>query len=462
MSFALKGFVAGFAKGAKERVEKEREENEAIIQNRLKLAATNRTLRQKELDAQKQLLSGRLETVSSYLPEDATEEQKLALISNEEIAKQFVDMRSKGEEVDLNRFLILNKDKVPQNFSTVQQYIDTISAAPAPVSQEQIDTIRQTRGVFGARTGANVEKLAQQYGLSAAELLAYEQRGEVPQVPQFARIDVELLKKPKSIKERVEDSATAAFNAMEQFGDGSAEAKDAIAKHAELKARADLLNPQQERYARMLDEARVNVVLAQREGNPQKISQAKAELKRIEDVTRSEVEKFSPSDIRRSFRDVSMNAVSMLYPRLKDNLVAVRDPNNQQIIDYQVATTNPQIAAQVQNTRLAAMSRIYYNFYANKDGTPANRTVAETLMASGVEFDDMGRPIFEVAVPAAPAPASNAQRVTPRRRGGVDNVPQQQPQQPTVRNFRSVEEAEAAGLPRGTRITINGRPAEVQ
>jgi hypothetical protein len=29
-------------------------------------------------------------------------------------------------------------------------------------------------------------------------------------------------------------------------------------------------------------------------------------------------------------------------------------------------------------------------------------------------------------------------------------------------NFRSVEEAEAANLPKGTRITINGRRAEVQ
>ena len=330
---------------------------------------------------------------------------------------------------------------------------------------------------------------------------------------------------------------------MEQFGDNSPEAISAIANHAVEKARAEMLNPNQERYTKMLDEARVNFVLANRSGDPEKIKQAKQELDSVELATRREVtDKTSPSDIRRNFKDVSMNALSMLYPRLKENLVAVRDPNTQQIIDYQVATTNPEIAAQVQNTRLAAMSRMYYRFYANEDGTPYNRAVAETLTASGVEFDDMGRPIFEVAVPVpapdpnrpsrvdtppsarttptpaaargqtasgtitqAPAAASgdtyrfenlnpsqvkavveasgtgeglnadgvrrlltnkddfNAQPLEQRKRwfAAMNKIaPSSAPA--NAPNFRSVEEAEAANLPKGTRITINGRRAEVQ
>lgn len=209
MSIALTGLLTGFAKGAKERIEKEREENEALIESRLKLANTNKLKREKERDAQKALLNQRYDLVSGYLPADATEEQKLALISNETVAKEFAAMRTKGEEVDLNKFLVINKDKIPQGFTSVRQYIDTIAAAPTALSQEQMQqAFGETRGFLGARTGVSAgraEKLAQQYGAPAAELLAYEQPQQLPQMPEVARMNVEMLKEvekePKSQEE---------------------------------------------------------------------------------------------------------------------------------------------------------------------------------------------------------------------------------------------------------------------
>jgi hypothetical protein len=549
MSVALTGFLTGFAKAGKERIDKEREDEEALISNRLKMAAANKIKREKETDAQKALLTGRYEKVLPYAA-GLSEQQKLALVSNDEIATQFYNRASKGETVDVDRLLKINEEKIPQNFTTVKSYIAQISAAPAPVDSKTIDSLTDTEGFFGARlmTPGRLQKTAQQFGGSAEELLAYENASAVAEMPQVAALNVDALRQPKSSKERIEEAEIKALDLMEQFGDNSPEAISAIANHAVEKARAEMLNPNQERYTKMLDEARVNFVLANRSGDPEKIKQAKQELDSVELATRREVtDKTSPSDIRRNFKDVSMNALSMLYPRLKENLVAVRDPNTQQIIDYQVATTNPEIAAQVQNTRLAAMSRMYYRFYANEDGTPYNRAVAETLTASGVEFDDMGRPIFEVAVPA-PAPDPNrpsridpnaatpaAARTTPApsaaasgqtASGKITQAPpaaagdtyrfenlnpsqvkavveasgtgeglnadgvrrlltnkddfNAQPLEQRKRwfaamnklapssapanapNFRSVEEAEAANLPKGTRITINGRRAEVQ
>lgn len=234
MSVALTGFLTGFAKGAKERVEKEKEENEALIANRLKTAATNRLLRQKEVEAQKQLLKDRLESVSAFLPPDATEEQKLALVSNKEIADTFVAARKDNPNLDVNKFLVVNKDKVPKNFTSVQQYLDTISASPTPVAQEQIDTIRQTQGAFGARVGANVEKMAQQYGVSAGELLAYEQPMTTPELPQFASINLETLRDLPSADKILSDAKTEAFNAVTEFGKDSPEAKAAITKFNDL------------------------------------------------------------------------------------------------------------------------------------------------------------------------------------------------------------------------------------
>ena len=109
MSVALMGFLTGLAKGSTERIKKEREDNEALIENRLKMAATNKLRREKEREAQRALLNERYSTISSYLPADATEEQKLALVSNEAIAKEYVAKRSAGADIDLNKFLVVNK-----------------------------------------------------------------------------------------------------------------------------------------------------------------------------------------------------------------------------------------------------------------------------------------------------------------------------------------------------------------
>lgn len=78
------------------------------------------------------------------------------------------------------------------------------------------------------------------------------------------------------------------------------------------------------------------------------------------------------------------------------------------------------------------------SLYTDAQGKPFNRDVASVLnsftsVVPSVVRQDSG------AAPAATPPAAAP-----------------------VRNFKSVAEAEAARLPKGTKITINGRPAEVQ
>jgi hypothetical protein len=82
------------------------------------------------------------------------------------------------------------------------------------------------------------------------------------------------------------------------------------------------------------------------------------------------------------------------------------------------------------------------SLYTDAQGKPFNRDVASVLnsytsvVPSVVRTDSGAAPS---ATPATPAPAAAS-----------------------VRSFNSVAEAEAAKLPKGTKITINGRPAEVQ
>lgn len=179
-SIALMGLLTGFAKGAAARIEKEREDNEALIQSRLKMAAVTKQKRETETAARKTALTERYNTISPFLDGSESEVVKLALISNEAIAKDFVERKSRGESVDFDSYLVRNNDKIPTNFESVQKYIDTISAAPAPVDPEQMRAaFGEERGFLGARTGVSpgrAERIARSLGsgASAAELLAYE------------------------------------------------------------------------------------------------------------------------------------------------------------------------------------------------------------------------------------------------------------------------------------------------
>lgn len=188
-SIALMGLLTGFAKGAAERIEKEQEENEELIRTRLKLAAVAKQKRETETTARKTALTERYSTISPFLDGSESETEKLALISNEAIAKDFVERKSRGESVDLGSYLVTNKDKIPTNFESVQKYIDTISAAPAPVAPDQMQAaFGEERGFLGARTGVSpgrAERIARTLGsgATAAELLAYEKTAPVAGEP---------------------------------------------------------------------------------------------------------------------------------------------------------------------------------------------------------------------------------------------------------------------------------------
>jgi len=547
---AFVGFVTGFAKGAKERIEKEREDEEALISNRLKMAAANKIKRETETNAQKALLTGRYEKVLPYAA-GLSEQQKLALVSNDEIATQFYNRASKGETVDVDMLLKINEDKIPQNFTTVKNYIAQISAAPAPVDSKTIDSLTDTEGFFGARlmTPGRLQKTAQQFGGSAEELLAYEQPQEIEQLDNIARINVDMLRPKKDGDDRLKDAEIAVFDAIDQFGKDSPEVKLAASNYAAIKAVQAELDPTSATFAKMLDRAKMDVANA-----------APADKKATQDALdyllsidqRGKAKDVDPNKLtlpqqRSLLNAVTTNALAAQYPRYKDDIARQTDPITGDVTLVAISS-NEQVTAELRNTQLAALKGMYDEYYSTPDGLPKDQQTKQLLSSMGVQFDESGRPIFKVAVPA-PAPDPNkpsrvdpnaatpaAARTTPAAAaaasgqtasGKITQAPpaaaagdtyrfenlnpsqvkavveasgtgeglnadgvrrlltnkddfNAQPLEQRKRwfaamnkiapssapanapNFRSVEEAEAANLPKGTRITINGRRAEVQ
>jgi len=183
MGLALLGALAGFAQGVGSRVEKEREENAELVKTRLQLAAINKKKREEERKAIQEELSGRLSVVTPWLDPSTPEEIKLALISNDSIAKQFAERREAGDPIDAATFVRLNKDEIkkrlPNGFESVRRLIDTVGAAPTPMPEEQMQqAFGQKEGFMGFNVGTKpgrVEKIASGLGVgSARELLAYE------------------------------------------------------------------------------------------------------------------------------------------------------------------------------------------------------------------------------------------------------------------------------------------------
>lgn len=440
MSIALTGFLTGFAKGAKERIEKEREENEALIESRLKMAATNRLKREKERDAQKMLLNQRYDLVSGYLPPDATEEQKLALISNETIAKEFAAMRTKGEDVDLNKFLVVNKDKIPQGFTSVRQYIDTLSAAPTALSQEQMQqAFGETKGFLGARTGVSAgraEKIARQFGAPAAELLAYEQTQELPQMPEIARMNVEMLKEEqaKTPEQRIQIRQNAFIDAVEKFGADSPEAETARQAAVDLAARVKALNPTQEKFADMLDKAKVKAATTT-PGTPAHKA-AMAEVDRLVAIGKKEEaggDKLPTiPQMRGLFSDTVSRAVQSKFGSLVGKDIAI-ETSLDGTSTYKYIGTDPNVRQQIREVELKALAS-QFRTMSDGAGRPLNMDVRRALLAYGVEFDKNGVPVFGGATPqpqpvppAVPVSPVGASRVTPGAAQPAPVTPQAAP-----------------------------------
>jgi hypothetical protein len=215
-AIALAALASGFLTGAAKRVTREREESEELIQNRLKMAVLNKKASDEKRAARRDELQQRLEMVSPFFQStgdpEMDEKLKLGLISSSLIAKQFAE-QAQNEVVDPEKFLRLQVDKIPKNFTSVKDFIASAGEASEPVAPDQMQGMLSRTGFLGADVGVSPERadrLARSLGAgSAAELLSYDSREPVDttSLMELATINVDLypakLKTPKEKAEHI-------------------------------------------------------------------------------------------------------------------------------------------------------------------------------------------------------------------------------------------------------------------
>jgi hypothetical protein len=217
MAINLMGLVSGFAEGASERIDDEREKEETALANRFKLAAVNKMTREKEANELKGLYAERIKNFNAAYPE-AEEAEVIAAVSTESNYTNLMDAYKAGTPVDLKKHLYVNRDLIPEDFKDSLSYINK-QIAPRFASADAA-AAEQSRSVFGATVTPDEktkETYASQYGASAADLERYSRDTvTVADLPAMGSLDAAALKAPKKLDARIEDLRTQLDDATEE------------------------------------------------------------------------------------------------------------------------------------------------------------------------------------------------------------------------------------------------------
>jgi hypothetical protein len=337
--------------------------------------------------------------------------------------------------------LKINEDKIPQNFTTVKNLIAQISDAPAPVDSKTIDSLTDTEGFFGARlmTPGRVQKTAQQYGGSAEELLAYENAPDVAEMPQVATLNVDAIKKPKTLEDRITEASTAAVDAYES-GDVPA-AKQAAERLKTLRELKKTLDPEQASWADTMGQLK----MAMLNGTPEERAAATKEYDKamaIENRGKKDGESDkipSATALAGLLRNAGVNAVAQKYgPSLKKDLVIETDNFGNSSFKY--IGNDPVMQKQVNDTAQAAQRNVA-RLYTLPNGKPMNRDVQAAFAVAGLNLN-------EAPPPPAAADTSNA----PTRANAAKTRTRAQIQAVANANGISYDEAAAGAKAQGYNI----------
>lgn len=210
-------FLGGYAKGANEEIDKQREKEEQYIQDRMKMAAATRLQKQKEAENQRAELKASLGKLSTYENfKNADQAEQIALLGNAELREQWL----KNPTQPISSVIVPNKEKLSQYKST-QDYIDRVQAKPKAVDEQTMSAFQQPKRVFGAITGTNMEGLQQnaaRFGMKPEEALGWEQGAvEMPDGTDFGTIKNEALAPDtfEGMKEAAAKRAAAAFKSKD-------------------------------------------------------------------------------------------------------------------------------------------------------------------------------------------------------------------------------------------------------
>ena len=470
MGFRLGSFVGGVAKGASESIEEMEKLNTTQINDSVKSMYHNYQEYRKEVEKKKIEMKEVVDPLRSIKFQDGTlnDSELVALATNVPLAKQISKIVLENPErlQTLSKDFIKASSKIPEGM-TLNDYIDTYGKT-ARMSAAQLDQaagIKEDGFLNKMIFGDNVKRIrnaASRYGVTAEELYSVGAAKNAPSLPTLLEVDYAKLQKTPEFKD-LKDKALVTLTQAKQ--NGTDDQQLAASKNLAVVLAMDTL------------------------GKNEKKTQQDTEL----DYSQRILNSTDPKEKAKLMRDIRTMQEVWANPSLKkltegekittgNKLVAYKGIINSTVANYLppgTFKTNPitgdlEVSELVKSVDFAkgkkAGMEAAISFGTDQNGRPKSKEDQLALASVGIQFDQDGKafaPKVEFAVEAAPAPAA-----TPRtgRGGGPMAKPAQAapaaspvPAQATApRAFRTMAEAEAANLPKGTQITVGGRAAEVQ
>jgi hypothetical protein len=452
MGFKFSSFAAGAAEAVVDTLKKDEEEAskvgmygvKALKENYDKVMAENRKLEDKFLK-NKEILK----TFDST----ATDAELFAAATNDAA----MEMAVKAAEANPGNFRVADFVKIKEANASKRSFEEAMKAytsipevsksarkAEGIVVDEDTNFFAQIRKGASDRAASKAEEqTARAMGVSIEQLRAAS-GFKRPEIDTGATFNMAAFQKEKSYDEREKDAKLALLKA-EQKGDTEA-VNVAKADLIIFKNIKDTLTSEQQQFSNKVADIKNRYMF----GTAEERKAAKPEYDKLMADVRAEAlakkagegageGKIPALGTLNTFTSAAVaRAVAAKHGDLikTKQLAIVEKADGSVGIDY--IGDNETLRRQILETQANAAKNAL-SLYTDAKGQPFNRDVASVMNS------------YTSVIPSVV-----------RTDGGAAPAATPQPTAQPVRNFASVAEAEKAKLPKGTRITINGRPAEVQ
>jgi hypothetical protein len=464
MAFRLSSFLGGVAKGATDLIEEREKENTLQIKDSIKNMYHNYAEYRKATDKKKEEIRETVGSLRSFKFADGTLDEKelIALASDLPTSKAIAEQLQKNPEKleKLSKSFIKATGKIPEGM-TFNDYVEQYGkvAKMDAAEFEQVAAGKQDSFLNKMVYGNNVTKIrnaAAKYGVTAEELYNVgAAKGSKP-FPALLEVDFAKLQKTPEFKDLKDQAMVVMYRAKQEGTDEeilAASKNMGAIKGTEIMA--DLKEKPKESQQDIEIDYGKRILKAT---DPKEKVRLTAELRTQQDLWANpslkkltEGEKITTGNKLVAYKGIINSTVANYLPpgTFKTNPITGDLEVSELVksVDYSKGKKAGMEAA--------------IAFGTDQNGKPKSNEDKLALASVGVQFDKDGKafaPKVEFAVDAAPAATAQ----TPRPRGGPMAKPASVAPAAPVLEFKTEAEVEAANLPKGTKIKVGGRLAEVQ
>jgi hypothetical protein len=474
MGFKLGAFIGGVAKGASESIEELEKLNTTQINSSVKSMYHNYQEYKKEVEKKKESLRGTVGALRGLKFEDGPldDEQLIALATNPELAKDIADTLTKNPDrlVGLSKSFI-KAANVPKG-QKFDDFLNDYGKKAALTSEEfAMAASNKEEGFLNKMIyGNNLQKISsasRQLGVKPEELYAYGASKGMPTYEGAVEVDFAKLQKTPEFKELKDKAMVVMYRAKQE---GTDEQILAAAKNMGAIKGTELMAELKEKPKESQQDIEIDYgkrILAATD--PKQKAKLTAELRTQQDLWANpslkkltEGEKITTGNKLVGYKGIINSTVANYLPpgTFKTNPI----------------TGDLEVSELVKSGDFAkgkkAGMEAAIAFGTGPDGKPKSNEDRLALASVGIQFYPDGKafaPKVEFAVEAAPAPVAPPNRSGRTGRDGGPMAPKPKPAAAApaqsaapVLEFKTEAEVEAANLPRGTKIKVGGRLAEVQ